>query len=434
MPTVRGSIRQTLLIAVVLAGFAADNRTTARGADPGRVNDGFTVDASDWPWWRGPLRNGIAVPDQKPPTRWSETQGVAWKASVPGRGHGAATVVGEHIYLAVCNEETGSQGVLCLDRATGRQLWKKVVHATGAMRKNSKATGASTTPAWDGERLFVCFPNSGALYATALNRDGQQVWQQKVSDYIVHQGYGASPALYQSLVIVTSDNKGGGAIAGLDRQTGKVVWKRDRPETPNYPSPIILHVAGRDQLIMTGCDLVTSYDPLTGKTLWEIEGSTTECVTSTVTDGHRIFTSGGYPTNHMSAVEADGSGRVTWSNRNRVYVPSMVLRDGLLFGVLDAGIAACWKSDTGEELWKKRLVGNFSASPVLVGDLIYATNENGRTFVYRASPEGYTEVARNKLGDEVFATPTICGSRIYMRIAEHGADGRQEFLYCLTGE
>ncbi len=136
----------------------------------------------------------------------------------------------------------------------------------------------------------------------------------------------------------------------------------------------------------------------------------------------------------MSAVEADGSGKVAWSNKNRVYVPSMLLRDGIIYGVRDAGIASCWKSDSGEELWKERLDGNFSASPVLVGDLIFATNESGLTFVYRASPEGYTEVAQNKLGDEVFATPTICGSRIYMRVAEQGADGRQEFLYCLKDE
>lgn len=433
MLTLRRRFSQALLVAAALAIHVSSNTTTL-AAEPGRVNDGFEIDASDWPWWRGPQRNGIASPDQKPPTSWSDSKGVAWKVPVPGRGHGSATVVGKHVYLAVCDEKAGSQGVLCFDRATGKQLWNKEVHAKGAMRKNAKSTGASTTLACDGERLFVNFPNSGGLYATALSRDGEQLWQQKISDYIVHQGYGSSPAIYQSLVIVTSDNKGGGAIAGLDRKTGRIIWKRDRPKTPNYPSPIVLHAAGRDQLIMTGCDLVSSYDPLTGKTLWEIDGSTTECVTSTVTDGHRIITSGGYPTNHTSAVEADGSGKVTWSNKNRVYVPSMVLRNGILFGVLDAGIAACWKSDTGEELWKERLDGNFSASPVLVGDLIFATNEDGLTFVYRASPEGYTEVAQNKLGDEVFATPTICGSRIYMRVAEHGADGRQEFLYCLTDE
>ena len=433
MQTLFHRIPKALMIVAALT-VQVSNSTTSSAAEPASVNDGFEINAADWPWWRGPLRNGIASPEQTPPTSWSDSKGVAWKSPVSGRGHGSPTVVGEHVYLATCDEAAGSQSVLCFDRKTGKQLWQKEVHSSGALRKNSKSTAASTTLACDGERLFVNFPNGGGLYTTALSRDGKQLWQQKISDYIVHQGYGSSPAIYQSLVIVTSDNKGGGAVAGLDRKTGKVVWKRDRPKKPNYPSPIILHVAGRDQLIMTGCDLVSSYDPLTGKTLWEIEGSTTECVTSTVTDGHRILTSGGYPTNHMSAVEADGSGKIAWSNKNRVYVPSMLLRDGIIYGVLDAGIASCWKSDSGEELWKERLDGNFSASPVLVGDLIFATNEAGLTFVYRASPEGYTEVAQNKLGDEVFATPTICGSRIYMRVAEHEADGRQEFLYCLKGE
>jgi hypothetical protein len=182
---------------------------------------------------------------------------------------------------------------------------------------------------------------------------------------------------------------------------------------------------------MTGCDLVSSFDPLTGKVLWETPGATTECVTSTVTDGRHIYTSGGYPKNHISAVVADGSGKIAWENKDRVYVPSLVFRDGYLYGTLDAGVAACWKSDTGESPWKQRLGGTFSASPVLVGDKIYATNEAGETFIYLAQPDKYTAVGQNKLGDEVFATPTFCGGRIYMRVAEQVDGKRREVLYCL---
>ena len=116
-----------------------------------------------------------------------------------------------------------------------------------------------------------------------------------------------------------------------------------------------MNVDGRDQLFLTGCNLFSSFDPLTGKTLWEVKGATTECVTSTVTDGQRVFSSGGYPKNHLAAVLADGSGTVVWETKDRVYVPSLLVRDGYLFGVLDAGIATCWKSDTGKEQWKKRL-------------------------------------------------------------------------------
>ena len=182
---------------------------------------------------------------------------------------------------------------------------------------------------------------------------------------------------------------------------------------------------------MTGCDKVTSFDPLTGKTFWEVDGATTECVTTTVTDGERVFSSGGYPRNHMSAIRADGSGKIEWENATRLYVPSLVIRDGALYGVLDAGIAVCWKSDTGEELWKQRLGGIFSASPTLVGDKIYATNESGDTFVFRANPSKYEELAQNQLGTEVLSTPVVCNSCIYYRASEWQNGNRSEFLYCI---
>jgi len=405
--------------------------TTVDAAETVKVNDGFKISSNDWPWWRGPGRNGEASTDQSPPLTWNENQNVVWKVAISGRGYGSLCILGDQIFTQTSDEASGAQFVVCFSRETGKELWKKTVHASGGMRKNEKSTAASSTPACDGESIFVNFPNQGALQTTCLDLNGNQKWQAKISEYVEHQGYGASPALYQSLVIVTSDNKSGGAIVALDRKSGNVVWTRDRPKQPNYPSPIILHAANRDQLIMTGCDKVSSFDPMTGSTLWEIEGATTECVTSTVTDGRRVFTSGGYPRNHMSAVLADGTGKVEWENGTRLYVPSLLIRDGYLFGVLDAGIAMCWKSDSGKEVWKQRLGGTFSASPVLVGDKIFATNESGDTFVFRADPNQYEELAKNHLGDEVLSTPVICNSKIYYR-ASNTIDGqRTEYLYCL---
>lgn len=397
-----------------------------------QVDDQISVDAADWPWWRGPTRNGEANPNQSPPTEWSASQNVAWKIVIPGRGHSSPTVVGGHVYLATADEEQETQSVLCYDRETGRQRWQTVVHHGGLMRKNEKSTAASSTVACDGESVFINFANSDAVYVTALNLEGDQIWQTKICDYTIHQGYGASPAIYQSMVIAAADSHAGGVIAALDRKTGAIVWKRDRPKEPNYASPIILNAAGQDQLLLTGCDLFSSFDPLSGKTLWEVKGATTECVTSTVADGKRVFSSGGYPKNHLAAVLADGSGEIVWETRDRVYVPSLLARDGYLFGVLDAGVAVCWKSDTGEQQWKKRLGGEFSASPVLVDDTIYATNESGETFVYRANPAKYEQIAVNKLGDHVMASSAICGSRIYVRVVEQVDGQPQEMLYCLA--
>ena len=404
----------------------------AKGSRQVTDSDRIAVAATDWPWWRGPNRNGIADARQKPPLKWSATENILWKTPVPGRGHGSPTVVGDHVYLATADHEQQTQDVLCYARRTGKLLWRTTVHRGGFAKKgNSKASQASASVACDGERVFVNFLNEGAIWATALSRQGRQLWQTKITDYTLHQGFGSSPALYRSLVIVSADNKGGGVIAGLERVSGKVVWKQQRPRTPNYASPIILNVAGRDQLLLTGCDLVSSFEPLTGKKSWEIKGSTTECVTSTVTDGRLIFTSGGYPRNHVSAVRADGSGKVVWENGTRVYVPSLLVYRDHLYAVLDAGIAVCWKCDSGKEVWRHRLGGTFSAAPVLVGEHLFATNESGQTFVFKASPDGFALLAKNQLGREVLASPAICGGRIYLRVVGLDTDRRQEMLYCL---
>ncbi|QEG17470.1 outer membrane protein assembly factor BamB family protein [Gimesia maris] len=390
------------------------------------------VKATDWPWWRGPERNGIANPDQNPPLKWSATQNILWKSPIQGRGYSSPTVAGNRIFLTSADTENETQFVLCYDRETGKQLWKTVVFTGGLSEKgNKKSTHASSTVACDGTQVYINFINNGAAYTSALTLDGRLIWQTKITDYIIHQGYGSSPAIYQDLVIVSADNKGGGAIAAMNRADGMLVWKIDRPKTPNYPSPIILEVAGKEQLLMTGCDLVTGIAPLTGKKLWEIEGATTECVTSTVTNGEVILTSGGYPKNHMAAVKADGSGEVVWENSNRMYVPSMLIQDNKIYSVTDNGVAVCWDVMTGKELWKGRLGGTFSSSPVLVGDRIYVTNESGETYIFRASPREFELLGENKLGTEVFATPTFCDSRIYMRVSQEGDGKRQEMLYCI---
>lgn len=405
--------------------FCLASQATAQVADYAKLH------SEDWPWWRGPQRDGVVRQSAAPPTKWNGAEGIVWTADVPGRGNGSPIVVGDRVILATCDEESGSQSVLAYDRKSGKQLWQKVIHADGAMRKNNRSTGASSTPASDGERIYINFANHEAVFATALSMDGQTVWQTNFTKYQIHQGYGASPALYKDLVLVAADAKGGGAIAALNRFDGKIVWKRERPSAPNYPSPIVHNIDGKDQLLMTGCDLVTSLDPLTGNTYWETAGATTECVTSTITDGKHIYTSGGYPKNHMSAVKADGSKQVAWENNERVYVPSLLIKDGFLYGVLDAGIAMCWEAATGKEMWKKRLGGNYSASPVLVGELMFATSESGETHVLKISPQGAEEIAKNKLGDEVFATPTVSRGQIFMRYAVQDGPKRSEKLVCI---
>jgi outer membrane protein assembly factor BamB len=385
----------------------------------------------DWAWWRGPTAMGEADSRQEYPLEWDDEKNVLWRSDVPGRGHGSPILVADRIYIAVCDETSGSQGVLALDRETGKHLWKKNIHESGAMTKNAKSSGASSTIACDGKHLYIPFASAGKVVLSALTMDGEMAWQTVLCDYQVHQGFAASPLLYKNLVIVVADTKGNGAIAAYDRENGQMVWKRERPSNPNYPSAIVHRIADRDQLILIGCDEVISLEPSTGDTIWRREGATTECVTTTVSDGVHVYSSGGYPRNHLAAYRADRQGEIAWETTDRLYVPSLVIRNKHLYGVLDAGIAVCWDAATGKEAWKGRLGGDFSASPVLAGNRIYATSEAGKTYVYEATPERFRLLATNSLGDETFATPTFADGRIYFRIATSASGSRQEQIVCL---
>ncbi len=397
---------------VVEAGETSSRPHISREGSLGAaVHSELLVAAGDWPWWRGPDRNGIADAQQAPPLKWDESTNVLWKNPLPGRGHGSPIVVGDQVVIATADVERQIQSLICFDRETGKRHWESVIHQGGVVAKgNEKSSLASGTPACDGERFYMNFLNSDGIWVSAVDRTGKMVWQIRLCDYVMHQGFGASPCLYQNVVLIAADHKGKGVLAGLSRTTGEILWKRERPALPNYPAPIVLNVAGRDQMLMQGCSLVTSLDPVTGEQFWEIEGATEECVTSTVTDGERIFTSGGYPKNHIAAVAADGSGKVVWENTTRSYVPSMIAHNGYLYSLLDAGMAICSRCDTGEEIWRKRLGGTFSSSLVLVGETLYASNEEGTTWVFRATPDGYQELGENKLGDSIYSTRPFAGA------------------------
>jgi outer membrane protein assembly factor BamB len=390
--------------------------------------------STDWPWWRGFNSNGIAASD-KVPVKWGARLNIAWKTAIPGRGHSSPTVVGERLFLTTADEEQKVQSVLCYERRTGKQLWKTDLHQGGFNGAwHTTNTRASSTVACDGERVCAVFYNNGAIWTTALDLQGNKVWQLKVGDFLSHQGYSASPCIYQTLLIVAADHKAGGYLVALERKTGQIRWRSKRPAVPTYASPIVLRAAGKDQLLIAGCGLVASYEPSTGANLWTCKGTSMECVGTVVSQGGLVFASGGYPDADTLAVQADGSGTVVWRKNQKAYVPCLLVYDGYLYCVTDNGVVLCWKADTGEEAWKGRLPGRFSASPILAGGHIYVPSESGKTFVFKPNPKKFEVVAENQLGSETFATPVFAGEQLFLRVADRSSGKRQEVLYCISEE
>jgi outer membrane protein assembly factor BamB len=220
-------------------------------------------------------------------------------------------------------------------------------------------------------------------------------------------------------------------MVAVNRATGDQVWRINRPRSTSFSSPIVATVAGRPQLLLSGNQTVSSYDPTNGKELWAAKCLTMATCGTVVWDGDCVIASGGFPKAETACIRADGSGKVLWTNQQKCYEQSMIATDGFVFAVTDPGIAYCWRVSDGETMWRERLGGKFSASPILIGDVLHAFNEQGQGFAFRANPSKFESMGGGKIADDIFATPVVVGNTMYMRIARQADGNRQEYLVAL---
>ena len=384
----------------------------------------------DWPWWRGPERNGISA-DREAVTRWSTKDNVVWASNVPGRGHSSPIVVGKRVFLTTADEKAQKQLILAFDRQSGAPLWSTLAHQGKFTRKYPKNTHASATQACDGTRVFSVFINNDGLHVTATDLEGKILWQTRAGDFQSLHGYGSSPVLYKNLVIVNGDNVKSCYLTALNVETGKVAWHNERKvvgKYGNYGTPTLAVVSKKVQLLQAGLGQTASYDPETGNLLWSCAGPAEVTANTLAFNATTVFSSGGFPEKQLRAIRGDGAGNVTkshlaWSAAVGVtYVPSPLYHAGSLYMVNDGGVASCFDAESGKQIWQERLQGSFSSSPVLVGELIYATSEAGLTSIFKAS-RTFNLVATNSLQEGVMATPAVCGGQILLR-TEHK-------LFCL---
>jgi outer membrane protein assembly factor BamB len=381
-------------------------------------------EAENWPCWRGPRGDGTSR-EKDIPRRWDGAKGeqIAWKVEVPGRGHASPIVWGDRIFLVSALEDRQQRILLALDRANGRTLWQRVVLESPLERINSLNSYASSTPATDGQLVYVSFLDRGEMFIAAYDFAGQPRWAVRPGPFASQHGYCSSPILYKDLVIVNGDHDGDAYLAALDRYTGRTVWKTPREnQTRSYSVPIIRRIDGRMQMILSGSKCVASYDPDNGSRHWILDGPTEQFVASPVYNGELLFITAGFPEFHILAIRPDGHGNVTkthvaWrTDRGCAYVPSPILSDdGRFFLVVsDKGIASCFEARTGKRHWMERIGAHYSASAVSAGGLVYFLSDDGISTVVRPGI-GLEVVARNPLGENCRASPAISGGRIYFR-------------------
>ncbi|MEI6604481.1 MAG: PQQ-binding-like beta-propeller repeat protein [Verrucomicrobiota bacterium] len=416
---------------LVIAASAAEEAPDITPADGWDNLPPVVATAGDWPWWRGPaLNNHAATSSQPPPLKWSGTENVRWRCALPGKGHSTPCIVGKRIFVTSGDRKMETIWLVCLDRESGKQLWQSEVYHGALPKIHPDNSYASGTPACDGERVIIPYQTEDSLCLAAFDLEGKIVWKSTVGPYKSIQGHSSSPALYKSLVIVPADGSLGNKLTALHRKTGTVVWRASLTKgAESYASPLVTHVAGRDQVILIGGKKTHSFDPNNGKLLWTSDGPAEFCAGTAAFSKDTVFSSGGYPERTLLAIRADGSGDVTqshlrWqSDAKAGYVPSPLLHDGLLYAVSDNGLLRCYEADSGKIVWEHALKAPFYSSPVLAGDRIYLFDREAKGYVIKTG-RAFELLATNELPDGVFATPVILGGHIYLRTLRD--------LYCLA--
>lgn len=375
------------------------------------------LQAEDWTRFRG--TNGEGKSDLSGvPTEW-DLSDYEWKIDLPGKGHSSPIILGDKLFITT-GEKNGTRTTHCLNALTGEPIWHDSIDldANHLHKKNSYASG---TPATDGERVYVAFADEKQYTLLSYSLDGERLWSRNLGSFTSQHGQGVSPIVYEGKVIVPDDQMGPSKIVALNSKTGENVWTTERNfRKTSYSTPMITLVNGQAQIIcLSGALGLAGLDPDTGKELWHSGELPLRTVASPVLGAGMLFAScgSGGRGKFMVAVDPTQKGKVVGERtQNLPYVPTPVVHEGHLYLWNDDGIVCCidLSGDLSKNVWRERVGGTYSGSPVLIGGNIYCISEDGVVHVVAASPQ-YKKLGANPLGDESYATPAVANGRVYLR-------------------
>lgn len=385
------------------------------------------VTGQEWTRFHGP--NGQGVSSLKSfPAKWEEKD-FNWKVKLPGIGHSSPVIWGEKVFLISADPKNATRYVLCLEANTGKIVWQKD-YPSQSHHLHVRSSFASSTPTVDAERVYVAWSTPTMTTLKALDHNGGEVWSLDLGRWQSQHGFGTSPVLYNDMVILSNSQQakqlkpgekpGESFLMAFDRKTGKERWRLPRKSVNVcYTAPCIYTPSGgKPQLICynTGNGMY-SVDPATGAEQWAVQAFTMRTVSSPIIAGDLIFgsTGSGGGGNYIVMVKTGSEPKISYRiTRQAPYVPTPVLRDGLMFLWYDKGFVTCVDSQDGKEHWKKRLDTAFSGSPIRVGDKMFCIDESGVVFVVAAEKE-FKLLAKNPLGESSRSTPAVSGGRMFLR-------------------
>jgi len=421
-----------------------------------------------WPQFRGPENNMVAKGNHLPEV-WGSNLHVRWTFDMPGEGFSSPIVVGNKLFITSAFPEkkkepvkiqqpppppppaqAGASGngqtppppppppkedksyleelyrweVTCIDLTNGKELWKQVAYrGTPRQSKHPSSTYACETPVTDGERIFAYFGMNG-LYCYDLN--GKLIWQKEMGVHATQKnwGTGSSPVIFKGVLYVLNDNEEDSYLMALDAKTGTEKWRVKRNELTTYSTPVIWKNSTRTELVTMG-KTARSYDPATGKLIWELKVGGEQAIPAPVYDKDFIYfgNSGGREIiTDLFCVKAGAEGDITpadsglvsagvkWTVRKaNVNNPSPLLHEGLLYLLSGrGGDLSCYEAATGHLVYKEKIpkVGACWATPWVNNGKLYFYDEKGVTQVIRPG-RTFELISSNTLDDKFWPSVAI---------------------------
>ncbi len=397
----------------------------------------FSLHAEEnWPQFRGP--NGDGHSDAKSlPVEIGEGVHVKWKVATHGKAWSSPVVWGNEVWLTTATEDGTELGVMAFDKATGKVLHDKALfHVEKPQFCHKFNSYASPTPVIEEGRLYVSF-GSPAI-ACIDTKTCAVLWERR--DFVCNhfRGAGSSPVVWNGLLFHNFDGSDHQFIVALDKKTGKTVWnvkrsvdykdlqpdgsvKADGDWRKAFATPHVTEWQGKPLLLSSGASAHYAYEPATGKEVWRFdEPGAHSAAARPVVGGGIAFIAVGFGKKQIIALKLGGSGALDESSvawrmaKGAPNKPSLLLDGDLLYALDDSGIVTCVEAKTGAEVWRERVPGNYSASPLLAGGRIYTFAEDGKVTVL-ATGRTFKKLDEGKFDDGFMAAPAVSGKAMFLR-------------------
>jgi outer membrane protein assembly factor BamB len=420
--------------------------------------------ARPWPAFRGANASGIAD-GQGAPVEWDVSTGknILWKTAIPGFSNSAPIVWADRVIVTTSISSAGNDTfriglygsttpvddlsdhvwrLYSLDRRTGKVLWERVVYeGPPKTKRHTKASQANSTPVTDGQRIVAVFGSIGLM--VCYDMDGNLIWKKDLG--VMHSGWfydpdytwghSSSPIIYKDTVVVQVDTYIHSSIAAFKVDSGEEVWRTVREgEISTFGTPSIYSGPTGDEVVTNGTKM-RSYDPATGRLLWQIGPNSEIPIPTPIVSGGLIFLTAGYPPLRPIYVVRPGhrgdlslpkdqekSDAIVWSaNRGGVYIPTPIVYDGYFYTTAENGRLTCYKAETGEIMYQVRIGGvggSYAASPIAADGKLYFASEEGDVFVVRAGPK-YELLAKNSMNEIIMANPAVSNGVMVIRTLKH---------------